>query len=101
MTKTRGYIFMLGLVMIMMMAAGCAAEPGTLVATDAEPAGFLLGVWHGFILLVTFIISLFNDSVAVYQAHNTGGTYDLGFVLGVMMFFGGSSGGACSKKKRD
>jgi hypothetical protein len=60
-------------------------------------AGFWMGLWHGFILLFTFIISLFNDSVRVYDVHNSGHLYDLGFIMGVMMFGGGGCG---TRRKR-
>ena len=62
------------------------------------PAGFLLGVWHGFIVLFTFITSLFTDAVGVYEVHNAGWSYNLGYLIGIMMFFGG--GGAGSSRKR-
>lgn len=62
---------------------------------DAEPAGFLMGLWHGFITLFTFIISLFKDNVNIYEISNSGWPYDLGFILGVMIFYGGSSKGSC------
>lgn len=63
----------------------------------ADPAGFFTGIWHGFTLLFTFVISLFSDSVGIYEVHNTGNMYNLGYLLGVLAFFGGSSGGACKK----
>ncbi len=44
--------------------------------------GFWHGLWHGSILAIAFIISLFDDSVAIYAVYNTGGWYDLGFLLG-------------------
>ena len=56
-------------------------------------AGFWLGLWHGFIALFSFIISLFKENVGVYEAHNIGGWYNVGFILGVMIFFGGSKEG--------
>ena len=55
-----------------------------------ETAGFFGGLWHGFICLITFIISLFSKTVHVYEVNNTGGWYDFGFVLGAAIFFGGS-----------
>jgi len=39
---------------------------------------------------VTFIVSLFNDGLAIYELDNHGGWYDLGFLVGV----GGSWGSA-------
>lgn len=64
---------------------------------DMEPAGFLMGLWHGFISLVTFIISLFNDCVNIYEVNNNGWPYNLGFIIGIAIFYGGSSKGSCRK----
>ncbi|GAB4416485.1 MAG: hypothetical protein OHK0039_25870 [Bacteroidia bacterium] len=55
-----------------------------------EPAGFWLGLWHGIIAPVTFVISLFSDTVEIYQRINNGGWYDFGFVLSASIIFGGS-----------
>ena len=50
--------------------------------TDAEPAGFWAGFWHGLIAPITFLISLFNPDVRLYETNNNGGWYDFGFILG-------------------
>jgi hypothetical protein len=82
---------LLGLVLLL---AGCSAgvnpEVGSVPAVVNQPAGFWLGLWHGFIAPVTFVISLFKDSVNVYEVHNSGNWYDFGFVFGLSMIFGGS-----------
>ena len=65
-----------------------------------SPAGFFLGVWHGFIVVFSFIVSLFSDSVGVYEVHNTGWPYNLGYLFGIMMFFGGGGGAAGKSGKR-
>jgi len=44
-------------------------------------AGFFYGLLHGFITPVGFIVSLFKDDVAIYAVNNSGGFYDLGFLL--------------------
>ena len=41
------------------------------------------GLWHGIIAPVTLIISFFNSDVRMYEVHNTGSEYDLGFLLGL------------------
>lgn len=82
-----------GIVLLTVVAlTACAAGPNVVVnepGPDGEVAGFWLGLWHGFISFFTFIISLFNDNVSVYEVHNNGGWYNFGFILGVSMFFGG------------
>ncbi|HYY81532.1 MAG TPA: hypothetical protein VFD04_20485 [Actinomycetes bacterium] len=75
-----------------LLLAGCAAGPNNVAHVDApHVAGFWLGLWHGVILPVTFLVSLFNDHVNVYDVHNNGNWYNLGFVLGVSVVFGGPS----------
>jgi hypothetical protein len=81
---------------LFLMLTSCA--PGN-EKFDAEPAGFLMGLWHGFISLVTFVISLFNDNVTIYEIDNTGKLYNLGFVLGAAIFFGGGTKSSCKRKK--
>lgn len=57
-------------------------------ATDHNT--FLWGALHGLLLLPNFVYCLFNNSVTIYQAPNTGAGYNFGFLLGVLLFFGGS-----------
>jgi len=85
-----------GLALMLLLLAGCAPGNERFVA---GPAGFWAGLWHGLICLVTFIISLFSDSVHMYEVNNTGGWYNFGFLLGAAIFFG-SSAGSKGRKKR-
>ncbi|HJN05576.1 MAG TPA: hypothetical protein QF480_03065 [Bacteroidales bacterium] len=80
--------------MIVFIVTSCA--PGSANFT-VEQAGFFMGLWHGFISLFTFIISLFSDSVEIYEANNNGGWYNFGFILGISIFYGGSSKGTCRR----
>ena len=57
---------------------------------NAMPAGFWAGLWHGIILWITFIISLFNSKVGIYEKNNTGSGYNFGFILGASISLGGS-----------
>jgi hypothetical protein len=63
--------------------------PNPLVNTaDAHdsPAGFVLGIWHGIISPVTLLISFVNNqNVQMYEVHNDGSLYNLGFFLGVLI----------------
>lgn len=43
------------------------------------------GLWHGMIAPVTLIFSFFNDDIHMYEVHNAGSEYDLGFFLGVAL----------------
>lgn len=56
-----------------------------------KPDGFWMGLWHGMIAPITFIISLFSDTITMYSKNNNGGWYDFGFVIGAGILLGGSS----------
>ena len=58
--------------------------------TDAAPAGFWAGLWHGLIMPFTFIISLFSMDVRIYETHNNGVWYDWGFFVGASSSLGTS-----------
>jgi hypothetical protein len=75
-----------------LVLAACAPGTNDVVASGAgEPAGFWLGLWHGLITPVTFVISLFTDNVNIYEVHNNGNWYNFGFVLGLSVVFGSGS----------
>jgi hypothetical protein len=56
----------------------------------APPAGFWAGLWHGLILPLTFLISLFSPGVRIYEKNNSGRWYDFGFLIGASSSLGGS-----------
>jgi hypothetical protein len=91
-----------GLVVLaaVLLLASCAPGPNQLSKTpdrEGEVAGFWLGIWHGLIAPITFIVSLFSNSVSLYEVHNSGGWYNFGFVLGAGLFL---SGGILGRKKK-
>lgn len=96
----RRYLVLLAALGVMLLLTSCAAGPNTSVETGEDPAGFLLGLWHGIIILVTFVISLFTDNVSIYEVANNGNWYDFGYVLGLLIVLGGSGGGASRARKR-
>jgi len=72
------------MILVLLGVAGCAAGPGSQwTVEDAQEAGFWAGLWHGILLLVTLIVSFFTDQVRIYETHNSGLGYDIGFVLGM------------------
>lgn len=77
------------IVVVALVLAACAAGPNPDVAHTAQSAGFWLGLWHGLITPITFVISLFTDHVNIYEVHNNGNWYDFGYVLGLSAAFGG------------
>lgn len=57
--------------------------------TDANNrvAAFLQGIWHGIISPVTLVLSFINPDIQMYEVHNNGGMYNLGFLIGVAIVF--------------
>jgi hypothetical protein len=90
----------LAVIAVALLSAACVPGPNPLAhAAEHPPAGFLLGLWHGLIIWVSFIVSLFDHHVSVYEVRNAGWTYDLGFVLGAACFHGGGGAGASRRKR--
>ncbi len=89
----KNYTKLIPLLLLVLLLSACATQS---VGNIGDPPGFLKGLFHGFIILFSFIGSLFTD-YEIYAFPNSGGWYDFGFLLGVMCFFGG--GGASAKKK--
>ena len=56
-------------------------------AENGRVAGVVQGLWHGLIAPVTLIMSFFNENVQMYEVHNDGKEYNLGFLLGVAIVF--------------
>ena len=85
------------LVVVLLSLAGCLAGPNELAKEpddEGNVAGFWRGLWHGLISPITFIISLFSKRIHFYEVHNNGGWYDMGFVLGAGILFGGGAAGS-------
>jgi hypothetical protein len=56
-------------------------------AENGRVAGIVQGLWHGIIAPVTLLMSFFNENVQMYEVHNNGKEYNLGFLLGVAIVF--------------
>ena len=69
----------------LLLLAGCAAAQSA-AAVQPQAPGFLLGLWHGFIFPVAWIVSLFMPDVGIYAVPNNGGWYDFGYFLGIVVF---------------
>jgi hypothetical protein len=74
---------------LVFLLAGCVPGDGTI--DPAKPAGFLWGIWHGWLAPISLIIGLFNKSIRVYEVLNTGWWYDFGFYIAIISGFGGLS----------
>ena len=64
------------------LAACAATQQADAVAPQAP--GFWLGLWHGLIFPIAWVVSLFTGKVAVYAVPNNGGWYDFGYFLGIV-----------------
>jgi hypothetical protein len=99
--RGRGLLVLVVAVLLVLVLTGCAPGPnpqaGTTAASGAT-AGFWFGLWHGLIAPVTFVISLFNADVGIYEVHNSGSWYDFGFVLGLGFLVGGGSGASSARR---
>ena len=80
--KTSKLLPMLGFAAIVFLLASCARTEAIQECLTGKEYGFIYGLLHGFITPISFIVSLFDDHVAIYAVNNRGGWYDLGFLLG-------------------
>jgi hypothetical protein len=50
-------------------------------------SGFVQGLWHGIIAPVMVVGSFFNPAMQMYEVHNNGRDYNLGFLIGMAFVF--------------
>lgn len=91
MLKHKKYLWLVIGLIVILVSLSCA--PGNYrwdpTMEGSKPANFWAGLWHGMIIIVTFIISLFTNTVKIYETNNYGWPYNLGFILGLMISIGG------------
>jgi len=88
-------VWFLAATFLLLAMAGCAHQPSAKLASFvSDSPGFFYGFLHGFLILFSFIGSLFTD-IRIYSFPNSGGWYDFGFLLGAASFLGG--GGASAR----
>ncbi|MDP8211530.1 MAG: hypothetical protein RAO94_04500 [Candidatus Stygibacter australis] len=75
---------------LVILILSCTAGSNEFTTQKGNDAGFFKGFWHGLISIVTLIISLFTDKISIYEVHNAGFLYDLGFLLGAGTLTGGT-----------
>ena len=84
MTRPRFLSASAAILLLVLLSACAATQTDAAVATAATTPGFWLGVWHGFIFPVAFIVALFVPDVAIYAVPNNGGWYDFGYFVGIV-----------------
>jgi hypothetical protein len=93
MTKRIMTFVFLGMVLVVL--TGCI--PGDGSASASDPAGFLWGIWHGWLAPLTLFIGIFDHNIRVYEVYNSGWWYDFGFYMAIIAGFGGL---ALSRKRK-
>ncbi len=91
------------IIVLLLLLTACLAGPNPMQKrTDkkGEVAGFWRGLWHGMVAPITFIISIFNPKISLYEVHNNGLWYNFGFVLGAGLFLSGGILGHAGRKKK-
>ena len=56
-------------------------------SANGKVAGLGTGLVHGLISVVTLIMSFINPEIQMYEVHNNGPLYNLGFLLGSILLF--------------
>ncbi len=56
-------------------------------AKNGHVADLADGLWHGIISPITAIGAFFNPDLQMYEVHNNGREYNLGFLIGVAVVF--------------
>ena len=74
------------LITTLLLISGCATSISLECTAQIEPVGFWYGLWHGFIIIFALVGSLFSADIAIYAICNNGAWYDIGFVLGFIVF---------------
>jgi hypothetical protein len=81
------FLILLLLLLSLVFLSGCVPGGGSY---DREsPAGFFSGIWHGWIAPFSLVIGLFDHDVRIYEPHNSGWWYDVGFYVAIIGGFGG------------
>jgi hypothetical protein len=85
----RRLLAFVAVVLAAILLQSCATQPQP---GSVGPPGFLSGLLHGFLIVFSFIGSLFTD-YRIYAFPNSGVWYDFGYLLGAMAFLGGGGAG--------
>jgi len=91
-TKNQKIALGLAFFFILISLSSCAPS-----GYESDKAGFLSGIWHGFIIVFSLIGKLFGADIGIYAEHNTGFFYWLGFIIGI----GGFGGGGRAANRRE
>jgi hypothetical protein len=62
-------------------------ELANTVDANNRISGLVQGIWHGIISPITLGVSFFDSNVQMYEVHNDGSPYNVGFLIGVAIIF--------------
>lgn len=99
-TMKKSTLLLLTAIALLLLSSCTATHVDVQNCVQAEPAGFWMGLWHGIIAPISFVISLFSDTIQMYEVNNNGGWYDFGFAIGAGIIFGGSGSQAKRRRKK-
>jgi hypothetical protein len=54
---------------------------------EGRVAGLISGLWHGLIAPVMLVGSFFNPAMQMYEVHNNGIEYNVGYLIGIAFVF--------------
>lgn len=92
-------VALVALVLVLLVVGGCAPGNDRWASVDS-PAGFWAGLWHGIIIIVTFVVTWFTNDVGIYESNNVGFWYNIGFILGCMISLGGGIRAGTHRKRK-
>ena len=81
MNNKKALLWVLAIVGVFIIA-GCASQPEP---SAYDPPGFFMGIFHGFIILFSFIGSILMD-IRMYAFPNSGVMYDFGYLIGLFLW---------------
>ncbi len=82
-------VFLLFTILLLLLSCAPGNPRWNQELNPGHLAGFWAGLWHGLIVIITFIVSLFTKEVGLYEVNNTGWPYNLGFLIGLLSSIGG------------
>jgi hypothetical protein len=92
--KTKRIFIGLLLLLVLFFVTSCAP-----VGMTKEAYGFFYGIVHGFISPFVLIAKLFGAHIGLYAENNTGSLYWVGFILGLVLLFGGGGGSYATRRR--
>ena len=101
MSVNRRYVVVALILVVALVLLNCAPgnERWDQDINFGNEAGFWVGVWHGLIIVISFVVSLFTKEVGLYEISNTGWPYNLGFLIGLLFSLGSGIFGTRRKRR--